>query len=75
MALTETQIRHLKSKDKRYMVRDDKGLYLEVMMSGSKHWRYRYFDGKKEIKLSLGEYPYLSLKDAGEKRDDLKRDI
>jgi integrase len=43
------------------------------MASGNKHWRYRYYDGKKEIKLSLGEYPYLGLKDAREKRDDLKR--
>jgi len=75
MALTETQIRHLKPKDKRYMIRDDNGLYLEVMTSGSKHWRYRYYDGKKEIKLSLGEYPYLGLKDAREKRNDLKRDM
>jgi hypothetical protein len=73
MALTEMQIRGLKPKDKRYMIRDDNGLYLEVMTSGSKHWRYRYYDGKKEIKLSLGEYPYLGLKDAREKRDDLKR--
>jgi integrase len=55
------------------MIRDDNGLYLEVMTSGHKHWRYRYSDGKKQIKLSLGEYPYLSLKEAREKRDDLKR--
>ena len=73
MALSETQIRNLKPRDKRYMVRDDNGLYLEVMTSGNKHWRYRYYDDKKEIKLSLGEYPYLSLKDAREKRDDLRR--
>jgi integrase len=73
MALTEVQIRQLKPKDKRYMILDDNGLYLEVMTSGNKHWRYRYYEGKKEIKLSLGEYPYLGLKDAREKRDDLKR--
>jgi integrase len=34
-----------------------------------------YHDGKKQIKLSLGEYPFLSLKEAREKRDDLKRGI
>jgi hypothetical protein len=55
------------------MIRDDNGLYLEVMTSGHLHWRYRYHDGKKQNKLSLGEYPYLSLKEAREKRDDLKR--
>jgi hypothetical protein len=37
MALTEMQIRGLKPKDKRYMIRDDNGLYLEVMISGNKH--------------------------------------
>jgi integrase len=73
MALTEVQIRQLKPKNKRYMVRDDNGLYLEVMTSGNKHWRYRYYDGGKEVKLALGEYPYLGLKDAREKRDDLKK--
>jgi hypothetical protein len=57
MALTEAQIRHLKPKDKRYMIRDDNGLYLEVMTSDNKHWRYRYYNGKKEVKLSLGETP------------------
>ncbi|GHV51309.1 integrase [Synergistales bacterium] len=73
MALTETQIRALKPKDKRYMVYDDNGLYLKIMTSGNKHWRYRYYEGKKELKLSLGEYPFLGLRDAREKRDDLKK--
>ena len=73
MALTELQIRQLKAKEKRYMVRDDGGLYLEVMASGNKHWRFRYHDGTKPVKLSLGEYPHISLREARERRDDLKK--
>jgi len=73
MALTELQIRQLKTKEKRYMVRDDGGLYLEVMASGNKHWRFRYHDGEKAVKLSLGEYPHISLREAREKRDELKK--
>jgi integrase len=73
LALTELQIRQLKAKEKRFMVRDDGGLYIEVMSSGNKHWRYRYHDGSKSVKLSLGEYPYVSLREAREKRDELKK--
>jgi integrase len=73
MPLTELQIRQSKPKDKRYMIRDDDGLYLEVMTSGNKHWRLRYWENGKEVKISLGEYPCISLKEAREKRDDFKR--
>ena len=75
MALTELQIRQAKTKDKRYMIRDDDGLYLEVMVSGNKHWRYRYSREGKEVKVSLGEYPFVGLKEAREKRDAFKRDL
>ena len=44
MALTEIQIKNAKPKDKRYMLRDDRGLYLEIMTSGNKHWRLRYWE-------------------------------
>jgi len=73
MALTELQIRQAKPKDKRYMIRDDYGLYLEVMSSGSKFWRMRYWEGKKETKLTLGEYPFISLSEARERRNDLMK--
>jgi len=36
MALTELTIRQVRLQDKRYMIRDDDGLYLEIMVSGSK---------------------------------------
>lgn len=70
MPLTEAQIRHLKPRDGRYAVSDGRGLALEVMPSGVASWRYRYqFKGKTE-KVSLGQYPLLSLKDARSKRDE-----
>ena len=72
MALTEIQIKQAKPKDKRYMLCDDRGLYLEVMISGNKHWRLRYRENGKERRLSLGEYPLISLKQAREKRDELR---
>ena len=41
MPLTEIQIKQAKPKEKRYMVRDDRGLYIEIMPSGNKHLRLR----------------------------------
>ena len=71
MALTEIQIKAARPKDKRYLLRDDRGLYLEVMTSGNKHWRLRYWENGKERRMSLGEYPYVTLKQAREKRDEM----
>ena len=72
MALTEIQIKQAKPRDKRYMLRDDRGLYLEVMTSGNKHWRLRYWENGKEHKISLGEYPLITLRQARDKRDEIR---
>jgi hypothetical protein len=64
--LTDTGIKKAKSKDKRYMLTDGEGLYLEIMPSGKKYWRLRYWIDKKEYKKSLGPYPTVSLKEARE---------
>lgn len=70
MSLTDTALKALKPKDAAYIVSDDRGLYVEVLPSGSIVWRYRYrLDGKRE-KLTLGKYPALTLKNARLKRDD-----
>ena len=70
--MTELQVKSAKPKDKRYMMRDDKGLYLRVDPSGNKYWILRYWEQKKEHQISLGPYPDLSLKDARIKRDELQ---
>ena len=64
MPLTETRLRALKSKNKPYKVADERGPYVEVTPSGGKLWRFRYRIGKLEKKLSIGNYPDISLKDA-----------
>lgn len=70
MSLTDTALKALKPKDASYIVSDDRGLYVEVLPSGSIVWRYRYrLDGKRE-KLTLGKYPALTLKNARLKRDE-----
>lgn len=70
MALTDTALKALKPKETPYTVTDDRGLYVEVLTTGSIVWRYRYrLNGKRE-KLSLGKYPDLTLKNARLKRDE-----
>ena len=70
--LTELQVKGAKPKDKPYMVRDDRGLYLRVDASGRKYWILRYWEQKKEHQISLGPYPEISLKDARIKRDEIQ---
>jgi hypothetical protein len=70
--LTEAQIKNAKPKEKRYMLRDEHGLYLEIIPSGTKSWRFRYWNDKKEHKITIGKYPLISLRDARERRDKLR---
>ena len=70
--LTEGEVKNMKSREKSYMIRDEHGLYLRVDPSGNKYWIFRYWENKKERKMSLGPYPELSLKDARLKRDELQ---
>ncbi len=70
--ITELQTKNAKPKEKPYMLRDDRGLYLRIDPSGRKYWILRYWENKKEHQLSLGSYPDLSLKDARIKRDEIQ---
>lgn len=70
--LTELQVKGAKPKEKTYMIRDDRGLYLRIDVSGRKYWILRYWEQKKEHQISLGPYPDLSLKDARLKRDEIQ---
>ena len=73
LALTETAIKAAKPKDKPYMLRDDRGLWLLIVPGGGKYWRLRYWVDGKEKKISLGTYPSVTLKEARERRDALHK--
>jgi hypothetical protein len=74
-ALTATQIKTTKSKEKDYKLFDGGGLYLLVSKAGGKHWKLKYkFDGKEKL-LSLGAYPDITLSKARELREQHKSDI
>ena len=64
--LTNTEVKQAKPKKKIYSLSDGEGLYLRVRPTG-KAWAYRYKEGGKEAKLSLGRYPAMSLAAARKK--------
>lgn len=72
MSLTDTQIRLAKPKDKSYKLGDGRGLFLQVVLSGSKYWRLKYRIAGKEKLLSMGVYPKVSLKQARKMCADAK---
>lgn len=75
MALTDTQIRRAKPREKAHRLYDGRGLYLEVSPSGGRLWRLKYRIGGKEKRLSLGAYPDVTLKDARDRCDAARKEI
>lgn len=75
MALTAMAVKQAKPKEKRYNLKDEHGLYLEVAPSGGRWWRLRYWLDGRENRLSLGTYPVVSLAEAREKCLEVKKQI
>lgn len=75
MKLTDTKCKNAKPAQKAQKLSDGKGLYLEVMPSGSKYWRLKYRINGKEKRLALGVYPEVTLKEARDKTDEARKQI
>jgi hypothetical protein len=73
--LTDTRIRTAKPQGKPYKLADERGLHALVTCSGSKLWQMRFrFDGKERT-ASLGKYPDVSLAEARERRDAMRKQL
>lgn len=75
MALTDTAVRNVKPSERTTKHFDGGGLFLEVTPQGSKRWRLKYRYLGKEKLLSLGLYPEIKLKDARDRRDELRKQL
>ena len=73
--LTELQVRSAKAKDKGYRITDEGGLFLFVAPTGSKIWRVRIRKDGRDTAISLGEYPAISLREAREARDEIRKRV
>ena len=71
--MTELKIKNLTPRNKKYMLGDERGLYLRVDPNGRKYFIFRFFEDRKERQFSLETHPEVSLKDARIKRDELQQ--
>ncbi|HHO48643.1 MAG TPA: DUF4102 domain-containing protein, partial [Desulfobacteraceae bacterium] len=67
--LIDTKVRTVKPAKKPLKLFDGGGLFLLVTHPGGKLWNFKYRFEDKEIKLSFGSYPEISLAEARQKRD------
>ncbi|EPY1530589.1 TPA: tyrosine-type recombinase/integrase [Escherichia coli] len=73
MSLTDAKIRTLKPSDKPFKVSDSHGLYLLVKPGGSRHWYLKYRINGKESRIALGAYPAVSLSDARQQSEGVRK--
>ncbi|MBA8051461.1 integrase arm-type DNA-binding domain-containing protein [Klebsiella michiganensis] len=73
MSLNDTKIRSLKPSEKSFKVSDSHGLYLLVKPGGSRHWYLKYRINGKESRIALGAYPAVSLSDARQQREGIRK--
>lgn len=73
MKLTDAKIRNAKPLEKAYKLADGKGMYLLIKPTGAKLWRLDYsFVGKRNTH-HIGSYPEVSLSEAREQLEKLKK--
>lgn len=73
MPLTVKEIEAAKPREKAYKMADGEGMYLLVTPAGGKLWRLKYRYLGKENNYCIGEYPYITLAEARDKRFELKK--
>src|ERR1039457_2597218 len=73
MALTDTEIKKAKAKEKAYSLNDSRGLYLWITPAGGKLWRWAYRFARKEKLMSLGKYPDVPLALARERHAEARK--
>lgn len=72
MTLSATKVSKAKPVDAPYKITDGRGLYMLVMPSGAKYWRFDYrFQGRRKT-LALGVYPDVSLADARDRHQEAR---
>lgn len=73
--LSDVSIKNAKPKEKAYSLRDGSGLWLVVEPSSKKWWKLRtVFEGKNNS-FSLGAYPEVTLSNARDQRDAIRKQL
>jgi integrase len=72
MPLTDTAVRNAKHYGKNHTLKDMDGLSLFVGAKGGKIWHFRFYWLGRQVRISLGSYPEVSLKNARLARDQAR---
>lgn len=73
--LTDKKINAAKARGKPYPLADGAGLYLDILLTGSKVWRYSYGFKGKRTKATIGPYPLIGIKEARDTHERLRRQL
>ncbi|WP_308562585.1 integrase arm-type DNA-binding domain-containing protein [uncultured Klebsiella sp.] len=73
MSLSDARIRNLKPSAKPFKVSDSHGLYLLVKPGGSRLWDLKYRINGKKTRIALGAWPAVSLSDARQQREGVRK--
>jgi len=73
MPLSDTAIKKAQPREKPYTMTDSGGLYLLIMPTGGKLWRWSYRFEKRERLMALGKYPDVPLALARERHAEGRR--
>jgi integrase len=71
--LTPSRINNVKGKARPYKLTDGGGLYVQVMPSGIKTWRFRYVLGGAAGDVRIGRYPEIGVADARDRHFELRQ--
>jgi integrase len=71
--LTDVRIRSRKPASKETRLYDANGLYLSIAPSGARWWRLKYYFAGRERRTGLGSYPEVTIAEARQRRDDVRR--
>ena len=73
--LNDKKIAGAKPRIKPYPLADGGGMFLEVLPSGSKVWRYSYRTLGKRTKVTIGPYPAIGIKVARDAHEKLRSSL
>lgn len=71
--LTNIAVAKAKPKTNAYKISDGRGLYLLISVKGAKYWRMKYRYEGRELLLSFGCYPDVSLSEARNRREEARK--
>ena len=70
--LKVAQLSAAKPKEKPYLLADGGGLYVEVLTTGSRVWRYIFSHDGKRPKMTIGTYPEIGISQARDRHAALR---